>query len=155
MVKPIFQWIEPTTNFLFNGKNTFVETKGIPGVEKTGSITLFTIIVKLEMSRFVGRQQTILGHSGCGGYALVINDIDEVIFKARCTQNEFRTGYIIPLNVPVTLAIIYDSIQVVFYANGAIFNHQRKFSFKCDRNFDIGIYSEVLDEVWNGAIYHL
>jgi len=37
---------------------------------------------------------TILGHSGCGGWALVISNTDEVLFIKRCDKSIFFTGNI-------------------------------------------------------------
>jgi hypothetical protein len=35
---------------------------------------------------------TILGHSGCGGWAIVISETDEVIFLKRCDKYILNTG---------------------------------------------------------------
>ena len=154
LVKPIFQWLPPTPNFLFNGESTMINTNSLPGVEKTSVLQSLSISVKLIMNRSPLKQQTIVSHSGCGGYALISNEDDEIIFKARCTQTEFRTGFILPLNHPIALVLVYDTNYVLFYVDGFLFNKQaKKFSFKCDKSLDIGAYSELNDEVWNGEIF--
>ena len=154
LVKPIFQWLPPTPNFLFNGESTLITTNSLPGVEKTNDLQSLSISVKLIMNRSPMKPQTIVSHSGCGGYALISNEEDEIIFKARCTQMEFRTGYIMPLNHLITLVLVYDTNFVLFYVNGFLFNKlAKKFAFKCDKMLDIGSYSELNDEVWNGGIY--
>lgn len=154
LVKPVFQWLPPTPNFLFNGETTFINTGDLPGVEQTRVLQSLSISVRIMMTRSPLKQQTIVSHSGCGGYALISNEDDEIIFKARCTQNEFRTGYILPLNHPTTLVIVYDTNFILFYVDGFLFNRQsKKFIFKCDKNLDIGSYSELNDEVYNGEIY--
>jgi len=40
---------------------------------------------------------TILGHSGCGGWALVISNTDEVLFIKRCDKSIFFTGFYMPI----------------------------------------------------------
>ena len=42
---------------------------------------------------------TILGHSGCGGWALVISNTDEVLFIKRCDKSIFFTGNIFNMNL--------------------------------------------------------
>ena len=154
LVKPIFQWLPPTPNFLFNGETTIINTNELPGVEKTRTLQSFSISVRLMMNRSPLKPQTIVSHSGCGGYAFMATEDDEIVLKARCTQNEFRTGYILPLNRPTTLVLVYDTNFVLFYVDGFLFNRQtRKFMFKCDKSLDIGSYSELNDEVFNGEIF--
>lgn len=154
ILKPIFQWIPPTPNFIFNGESTKVNLNDNLDVEKTKSLQAFSIAVRLMMNRSPLKQQTIVSHSGCGGYALIANENDELIFKARCTQNEFKTGYTLPINHPVTLILVYDTNFILFYVDGFLFNRQSKnFVFKCDKNLDIGQFSELNDEFWNGEIF--
>lgn len=154
IVKPIFQWLPPTPNFFFNGESTLIDTRSLPGVESTATLQTMSFAIRLIMNRSPLKQQTIVSHSGCGGYALITSEDDEIIFKARCTQIEFRTGFIMPLNHPVTLIITYDLNFILFYIDGFLYNKQvKKFSFKCDKFLDIGGYSELKDEIWNGEIF--
>jgi len=40
---------------------------------------------------------TILGHSGCGGWGLVVSDSDEILFIKRCDKTIFQTGFYMPI----------------------------------------------------------
>lgn len=86
----------------------------------------------------------MIGHSGCNGYALIIDQHNEIIFKARCTENEFKTGYRMPIDTEVHIAITYDKQMISAYLDATMFNKEKKaFNFKCDKTFDIGSYSDV------------
>ena len=151
--KPIFQWMPAVPGFKFNGRDSFVKTAGLDGADKTAFLKAMSIAVRVELNKSPGKEQTLVGHSGCGGYALVSDPTDEIIFKARCTQNEFRSGWRLPLNTGVSIIIVYDTTFISIYIDGTIYNKQKKtFQFKCDKNLDIGSYSEVGDQVFNGEI---
>lgn len=96
------------------------------------------------MTKQPKKPQTIFGHSGCNGYVMLINEINEVIFKQRCTDNEFKTGYRMPLNNEVHIGLTYDKQFINAYFDGILFDREKKgFNFKCDKTFDIGSYSDV------------
>jgi hypothetical protein len=49
-----------------------------------------------------------------------------------------------PLNTPVSIILVYDQTNAYFYFDGVLFNKMKKtFNFKCDKNLDIGSYSEI------------
>jgi hypothetical protein len=49
-----------------------------------------------------------------------------------------------PLDTFVVLTIVYDGSYVEFFVDGMSFNKANKvFSFKCDKNIDIGAFTEV------------
>ena len=70
-----------TPTFLFDGKNTTINTNNIPGHELTGSLKAFTIATTIELDEFKNNEMTLVGHSGCACYALVIDKSGEVILR--------------------------------------------------------------------------
>lgn len=86
-----------------------------------------------------GKEHTIVAHSGCGGYALTLNKLDEIVFKVRCSGPEIPTGYILPLKHWVNVAVTYDEKYVRIYINGVKYNEVFiKMKFSCSHSFDIG-----------------
>lgn len=58
-----------------------------------------------------------------------------------------------PVDTFVVLTIVYDGNNIEFLVDGISFNKINKnFSFKCDKNIDIGAYTETKTEVFNGEI---
>jgi hypothetical protein len=85
---------------------------------------------------------TILGHSGCGGWAIVISETDEVIFLKRCDKYILNTGFYMPIKVYQTLTLSYDGNQIYFYVNGNLFHSEKKiFQINSQQNLDIGYFS--------------
>ncbi len=152
----MFKWTPPNPGFKFNGKDTIIKTEGLPGAEKTAGLSAFSFAISTKMLKQPKKIQTLLGHSGCNGYALLVDALNEVVFKQRCTENEFRTGYHMPLDTEVHIVITYDKTMINAYFDAALFDKEKKaFSFKCDKAFDIGSYSDVQDQVYHGEIFYV
>ncbi len=47
-------------------------------VEKVRDLKQFTIIIRAKLFASKKQIMTLVGHSGCGGWAMVISDTDEV-----------------------------------------------------------------------------
>ena len=112
--KPIFQWIS-SPGFYFNGQNSMIRTFGMPNEESTAFLTTMSIVLKVKMKKNTGNDQTLVSHSSCGCYALIINVENEVIFKSRCKEDEFLSGYQMPLDYFVTIILTYDGKTTKFY----------------------------------------
>jgi hypothetical protein len=105
------------------------------------------------MVKSMNKETTLVAHSGCSGYALLLMPDNEIVFKQRCQENEFRSGYRLPPNAWATIIVTYDGTVVNMYINGELYNYGKKsFTFKCDKNLDIGAYTEINDQVFNGEI---
>ena len=152
--KPVFAWFPPIANFEFDGKETRVKTQGVSGVEKTSQLTnTLAIATKINMKKNPNHLQTVISHSACGGFALMITATAELVFGKRCSEDFFNTGFYIPLNTEVSIVINYDGKNVEAYINGVLFHRaQFTFNFKLDKNLDIGAFSDSLDETFNGKI---
>lgn len=155
---PIFKWFPPNPAFIFDGKSTNIKTEGLPGEDKLSQLSSLSIAVQFSLASRIKpqHQQTLVSHSGCGGYALIVADNHELIFGERCSENIFYSGYFIPVNTVITAIVTYNTRQVEFYVNGKLVNRQLKsFLFKCPGQFTIGTYAENSDEVLNGRINFL
>lgn len=153
-VKPVFQWNAPTPDFLFNGNDKLVDTHDIVGMDKVRKLTSsFSFLVKVEMLKSSGKDQTLVAYEGCGGLALICNIENEIVVKVKCGDMEFKSGYVMPLNTAVLLAITYDGSTLSLWINDKIFNKAKiLLSYKADRDFIIGGNGEG-GEGWNGYIY--
>lgn len=61
-----------------------------------------------------------------------------------------------PIDTFVVLTIKYDGSNVEFFVDGLSFNKANiNFNFKCDKNIDIGAYTETNSEIFNGEISYL
>jgi hypothetical protein len=80
------------------------------------------MITRLKATKMLGKEHTIFGHSGCGGYALTVNSQEFLSFKVRCVGPDFSFNYILPLNYYVTIAVVYDGKVIYGYINGVLFN---------------------------------
>ena len=111
----VLEWIS-SPDLIFDGANTDVKTNSLPGVDKTGNgLKMFSIALKAEMIKATAEDQTLIGHSGCGGYALAIEQDYEIVFKIRCENNDFKSGFRMPLLAMVHIAVTYDGNQAIFY----------------------------------------
>ena len=111
----IFEWVSPP-DLIFDGKSTEVKTSGLPGVIKTKLTQTFSIAIRAQMTEASdNKEQTLIGHSGCGGYAIVIEEDYEIVFKIRCQSNEFKSGFRMPLKTFVDIVVEYDGFYAIFY----------------------------------------
>lgn len=151
--KPVFSWFPPVANFEFDGKETKIKTQGVNGVEKTKTLTSsLAIATRITSKSSSGKQETIVSHSACGGFAMLIKDNHELSFGERCNENMWGTGYYVPVNEAVSIVVNYDGASVDLYVNGKLFNRRKiKFNFKLEQNLDIGSYEEN-SEFFKGAI---
>lgn len=63
--------------------------------------------------------KTIVSHSNCGCYDFNIENLNnEIIFEKKCTGPSFRTGYYMPIDKLVSLAISYDGKVIKLFING-------------------------------------
>lgn len=152
--KPIFAWFPPIPNFEFDGKETKIKTQGLNNVEKTNELTTsLSLAVKINMKRSPHHVQTILSHSGCGGFALIIKEDNGLVFGQRCSENFFDIGYYVPIDQDISIVINYDSKNVEAYINGKHYNKEKlSFNFKLEKYPDIGGFSENNNEIFNGII---
>ena len=123
----------------------------------------------MKIKLFASKKQTmtIVGHSGCGGWALVISDTDEVLFIKRCDKSLFYTGFInislylmkgfnMPIKTLQHLTLSYDGNSLFFYVNGVLFNMDKKlFQTNSQQNLDIGYFSQQNTEFFYGEIQYL
>ena len=152
--KPVFSWFPPITNFQFDGTTTKVKTQGMTNVEKTNELVgSLAIATRIVMNKSPNRIQTLISHSGCGGFVLEIKATNELSFGQRCSENMFDSGYIMPLNIAKSIVINYDGKNVEIYIDGErIHRKQLTFIFKLEKNLDIGGFSENSQEIFNGQI---
>lgn len=91
----------------------FIDTSERQGGLSLRNMTNFTIVIKAIVTGthnyFVvlfsypyslkkhsggkGLWRTLLAHSGCGGFALVINDNDEVVLEHTCHLHQLHSGF--------------------------------------------------------------
>lgn len=155
-IKPVFRWNSPTPDFSFNGKDKLVDTHDMVGMDKVRKLaSSFSFLLKVEMLKSGGKDQTLLAYDGCGGLAFICNAEDELVVKVNCGDLEFKSGYVMPLNTAVLLAITYDGFTLSLWVDDKIFNKAKiLLSYKADRDFIIGGNGEG-GEGWNGYIYFL
>jgi len=112
--------------------------------------------VKIKLFASKKQTMTIVGHSGCGGWALVISDTDEVLFIKRCDKSLFYTGFNMPIKTLQHLTLSYDGNSLFFYVNGVLFNMDKKlFQTNSQQNLDIGYFSQQNTEFFYGEIQYL
>jgi hypothetical protein len=71
--KVVAEWWAPKPDFKFDGIKTVINTASINGVEDTKNLDSFSIATLVRVIKFPGNDMTIMGHSGCGCYALRVN----------------------------------------------------------------------------------
>lgn len=155
--KPVFTWFPPMPSFTFDGKSTRIKTQGMADVEKTNSLTgAVSIALKLTMKKPTGKTQTLVSHSACGGFELIIKQNLELAFGQRCSEGEFNMGYYLPIGSPTSVVVNFDGKVVEGYVNGMLVNREKKsFNFKLEQNLDIGSFSGNEDEFFDGQINYL
>ncbi len=128
--KALFQWTA-SPGFRFDGEKTIVKTAGLQGEDKTNNLKSFSIVVKAKMTKNPGKIQTLVAHSGCGCYSLIINEESEIIFQERCnSDNQFRSGFRMPLDTFVTITFSYDTNNAaIFIVKLNIYNRYFFFYF--------------------------
>ena len=83
-LKAEFEWFPSSPSYIF-GENPekAIKTEGLANVEVTAHLKAFTIATSVKLTKDTRNSQTILGHSGCGGYELGILETTELVFKTR------------------------------------------------------------------------
>ncbi len=154
-ISPIFQWTAPNPDFKFNGEEgNEVDTHDMDGIDKVMKLgSSFSFVMKIEMLKSNGNEQILFGYDGCGGLALICTANNEIALKVSCGEIEFRTGYVMPLNTAMWLAVNYDGSTLTFWVDDKVFNKVKKLLiYKSNREFHVGGNGEK-GKGWNGAIY--
>jgi len=112
-------------------------------VEYVGNMEQFTIITKVRVYDVsTGLPMTILGHSSCGCWGLLINEDGQLDFEVRCDGTVFSSGFSMYLGADVVIAVTYDGTTADFYINGGLANSENiLLSMRCGGDLDIGSYS--------------
>lgn len=83
-VKADFEWFPPLASYVFDEiPEKAIKTEGLVNVKTTAHLKAFTIATSVKLTKDTKSSQTILGHSGCGGYELGVLETTELVFKTR------------------------------------------------------------------------
>lgn len=85
---------------------------------------------------------TLVSHSGCGCYSLVINEDHQLVFRKRCNDDYiFNSYYYVEIKHEISVVISVTPSESQFYINGELYN-KIPFGtlFSCDKDLDIGSY---------------
>ncbi len=83
-VKADFEWFPPSASYVFGETpEKAIKTEGLINVESTAHLKAFTIVTSVKLIKDTRSSQTILGHSGCGGYELGVLETTELVFRTR------------------------------------------------------------------------
>jgi hypothetical protein len=140
---PIFLWIaEP--GFKFNGEDIELDVKELPGNENTANLETFTIMTRVFLSDFEGKPLTIVGHSSCDCWGLIVNEHGSLDFEVRCTDTIFHSNFGMPLMTDTVVGVTYDGSEAKFFINGLLANKETiTISLSCTGDLDIGSYNFV------------
>ena len=83
-LKADFEWFPASPSYVFGETpEKAIKTEGLVNVESTAHLKAFTIATSVKLIKDTKNSQTILGHSGCGGYELGVLETTELVFKTR------------------------------------------------------------------------
>ncbi len=113
--------------------------------------------MKLELSADNDKELTIVGHSACGGYALVKSEDNQLVFKKRCgPEFIFNSNFYLGVKQPVSVVVTHTLSKTAFYIDGAMFNFiNQGATFVCEKSLDIGSFSDQKDQIWQGSIQYV
>lgn len=71
----------------------------MPGSDMVSGLKEFTIRTAVKLLKAPGgKELTILGHSSCGCWALLLNVEGILTFGPRCDENIISSGYHLPVD---------------------------------------------------------
>lgn len=118
------------------------------------NLETFMIHTKVKLAKQPGgKVRTIVGHSTCGCWALLLAATGEITFGIRCEDVTLKTGYSMPVEADTDIKMTYDGTMAIILINNEVINEKKMlFKFKCGGKLDIGGYSTSGGEVWPGLI---
>jgi len=94
---PLFKWIAHPS-LLFDGKTIDLDTEELPGADMLSNLEHFTMYTSFMLDKAPGgKELTIVSHSSCNCWALMLDADGELVFGSRCTTSIIKTGFNMPL----------------------------------------------------------
>ncbi len=122
-IKPVYQWTPKQPGVILSEFTEEIRTQGTAGVESIPSLTDFTIATKVKLLQSSGKTTTLMGAACTKGWALVMDGVaQELVFKIRLSEYEFRTGWFMPMETWVSLAVTFSSDKITLFVNSQIVN---------------------------------
>jgi len=120
MPVPTFSWICPT-KLKFTGDENELDATSLPGADGLSNLKEFTMATQVKLLPGpVPNDFTIFSHSSCGCWELALSTTGEIIFGERCNDGMVRTGFNMPIDKEVTMAVTYDGSTLNFYVDGGL-----------------------------------
>ncbi|KAL8427591.1 hypothetical protein Efla_005766 [Eimeria flavescens] len=90
----IFHWFPSEGHKGFRGKpEDFVDVSSLAEGGIVSSIRDFTLAVRAAVTGGEGKWRTLVAHSDCGGFALIVDRNNEVIFEQTCHPHQIKSGF--------------------------------------------------------------